>query len=312
MNIRDFQYLVAVAETEHFGEAAKRCFVSQPTLSTQLKKLEDELGGILIERSTKRVRLSPLGERVLIEAQHILHAVKKIKHLSGLEKDPFSGPFHLGIIPSLGPYLLPRILPAIQALLPRLEIVLYETKTVDVLHALRAGQLDAVIIAMPVKLDGLLEQNLFNEPFYVLLPKLHPLSVRKTLTIKELERESLLLLEEGHCLREQALEACQIQQANHAYRATSLETLQQMVSLGAGITLMPALASERMDNSSQCVLKSLSGEVPCREIGMLWRKTAVNSTCIEKIAACIRDEAKCWSILTSTSPQKTLKKRLDD
>ncbi len=312
MNIRDFQYLIAVAETEHFGEAAKRCFVSQPTLSTQLKKLEDELGGILIERSTKRVRLSPLGERVLIEAKHILESVNKIKQLAALEKDPFSGPFHLGIIPTLGPYLLPRIIPAIQALLPRLDIILYETKTVDVLQALRAGQLDAVIIAMPVKLNGLLQQNLFNEPFYVLLPKSHPLAAKNTLSLKELERERLLLLEEGHCLREQALEACQMQQVNQAYRATSLETLQQMVSLGAGITLIPALASERMDHSSQLVLKSVSGEVPCREIAMVWRKTAVNSACIEKIVACIRDEATCWSILTSTSPQKMLKKRLDD
>ena len=311
MNIRDFQYLIAVAETEHFGEAARRCFVSQPTLSTQLKKLEDELGAVLIERSTKRVRLSPLGERVLAEARHILQSVKKIKHMAALEKDPFSGPFHLGIIPTLGPYLLPRILPAIQKTLPHLEIILYETKTIDVLQALRAGQLDAAIIALPVKLDGLAEQDLFNEPFYVLLPKSHPLSAKKMLTTKELERESLLLLEEGHCLRDQALEACQIQHVNQTYRATSLETLQQMVSLGAGITLVPALASDRLNNQSELMIKSLSGDVPCRQIGMIWRKTAVNSVCIEKMAACIREAAKHWPILTSASPQKILKKRLD-
>lgn len=292
MNIRDLQYLVALAETKHFGQAALACHVSQPTLSAQLKKLEDELGVMLFERSNKAVRLTPVGERLVAESRQVLQGVQRIKQVAASHKDPFAGPFHLGIIPTLGPYLLPHILCAMQAKFPALKFVVYEHKTEDVLQALRAGKLDAVILALPVRLDGLIQYKLFDEPFYVLLPAEHPLAQQKTITQQAIARETLLLLEEGHCLREQALEACDAtsEQGSGAYRATSLETLRHIVSLGAGITLLPALAVHASSQLPGVVVRPLAGHVPARTVGMLWRQTAVNQVCCQALAELIHEQ----------------------
>ncbi|WP_040953697.1 LysR substrate-binding domain-containing protein, partial [Coxiella burnetii] len=205
MNIRDLKYLLAVADSAHFGKAAEKCFVSQPTLSAQLKKLEEELGVRLFERNNKRVLITPIGQIIAAQVRVILQEVEKLKVLAQNAQDPFAGVFHLGIIPTLGPYLLPIILEIFKKRLPKLNLVVYENKTENILHELQQGRLDAVILALPVSAPNLVVQELFCEPFYVALPKHHPLAKKKSVTLADLEKETLLLLEEGHCLREQAL-----------------------------------------------------------------------------------------------------------
>lgn len=313
MNIRDLQYLVALADTGHFGKAAEQCFVSQPTLSTQLKKLEDFLGVALVERTNKSVLITPVGEQVVAEARLILTQVEKIKTLARQSSEPLAGPFRLGIIPTLGPYLLPFVIKLIQKNLPKIELVVIENKTKTILQQLRDGQLDAVILALPVNTDQLQVVELFNEPFYVAIPKAHELAKAKDVTMKRLEKENLLLLEEGHCLREQALEACQLRMPHQhlQFSATSLETLRQLVGLGSGITFLPALAIESASKDSNIVIKPISGKAPARSIGMLWRKSSVLTECSFKIAELVSAAIKQVPQVTQIKNSKVLSALLE-
>ncbi len=313
MNIRDLKYLVAVAQTRHFGRAAERCFVSQPTLSTQLKKLEDTLGVILFERTNKSVMITIVGQEIVNQAKEVLASVNKITQLAQNSKDPFAGPYRIGIIPTLGPYLLPHILPAIKKTLPNIELIIAENKTENVMAQLRAGTMDAVILALPLKTEGLVVQELFREPFYIALPKSHPLASKKKLSMKELENESLLLLEEGHCLREQALEACQfaLNQQSLGFSATSLETLRQIVGLGAGITFLPALAVKSSKLDKNIVIRPFSGAAPARSIGMLWRGSSVREQCSQEIVKLIQKQVKLCPEMLDVERKKVLTNPLD-
>jgi len=277
MNLRDLRYLVALAEHKHFGRAADASFVSQPTLSTQIKKLEDELDVALVERTPRKILLTEVGREIAARARHVLDEIDQIKGIARRTKDPESGTLRLGIFPTLGPYLLPHVIPGLRARFPRLELLLIEEKSEILLQRLREGRLDATVLALPLHDDQLYADVLFDEPFLLAVPTLHRLSKRKALSLEDLESESLLLLEDGHCLRDQALDVCQLAGANErdGFRATSLETLRQMVAANVGITLLPLLAVRAPVVQSEAIhMLPFRGEAPSRRIALVWRKSS--------------------------------------
>jgi LysR family hydrogen peroxide-inducible transcriptional activator len=291
MNLRDLRYLVALAEYKHFGRAAAACFVSQPTLSTQVRKLEEELGVTLVERAPRKVLLTPVGAEIAQRARTVLHDVEQIRAIARRTRDPESGTVRLGIFPTLGPYLLPHVLPAVRARFPRLELLLVEDKTAVLLGQLREGRLDAAVLALPLHDDQLHEEFLFEEPFVLAVPHGHALATRKALKLGDLADQSLLLLDDGHCLRDQALEACQLAGAREkvGFRATSLETLRQMVAADVGITLLPTLAVKPpVAPSPDIDLVAFRGRPPSRRIAMVWRRSSAMAPFLGELAAVFR------------------------
>ncbi|MCY7386771.1 MAG: LysR family transcriptional regulator [Burkholderiales bacterium] len=277
MNLRDLRYLVALADHKHFGHAAEASNVSQPTLSTQLKKFEEELGMALVERNPRNVLLTEVGEAVVQRAKIILREADEIKAIARRAKDPESGTVRLGIFPTLAPYLLPHVVPNIVKRFPKLELILVEDKTEAILKKLHDGELDAGVLALPIHDDSLHAEFLFEEAFVLALPTHHRLAKAKRVKLNDLALESLLLLDDGHCLRDQALEVCAMTGAaeKHGFRATSLETLRHMVSANVGITLMPALAVHApAPNSPGVSLVPFTEPAPHRRIAMIWRRTS--------------------------------------
>lgn len=277
MNLRDFQYLVALADHKHFGRAADACFVSQPTLSTQIRKLEEELGVTLVERNPRKLLLTDVGQQIVARARDVLHEVDQIKHIARRDQDPEAGSLRLGIFPTLGPYLLPHVLGTIRARFPRLELLLVEEKSPELVQRLREGKLDAAVLALPVHDDTLHAEFLFEEPFLLAAPDAHPLAGRHALKLADLENQHLLLLEDGHCLRDQALEVCRMSGADErqGFRATSLETLRQMVAANVGVTLLPVLAAQPpIAPTGNVHLTPFRGHAPSRRIAMFWRRSS--------------------------------------
>ena len=294
LKLKDLRYLVAVAEQRHFGRAAAQCCVSQPTLSAQLKKLEESLGVQLIERAPHNVTLTPAGEEIVARARRILEASDEMVTLARSQRDPLGGRLRVALLPTIGPYLLPHVAPLVRKALPRLELRLYEYQTGPMLEKLRNGELDVGILALPVDLDGLESRELYREAFTVALPERHPLAGREQLRVGDLKGETLLLLEEGHCLRDQALEVCSSTAVRDAqdFRATSLETLRQMVATGAGVTLLPELAGRgAYRNARGVVLRPFAKPAPVRHIGALWRKTTARRAAIEALSQLISEHA---------------------
>jgi LysR family transcriptional regulator, hydrogen peroxide-inducible genes activator len=292
MNIRDLRYLVALAEHRHFGHAAEACFVSQPTLSTQIRKLEDELGVSLVERAPRRVMLTPVGVDIARRAQAILDQVDELRQAAQRSRDPEAGAVRLGLFPTLGPYLLPHVIPLLRERFPNLELLLVEEKTETILSRLREGRLDAGVLALPVHDDQLHVEPLFEEPFVLAVPEHHTLAGRASLSLDDLANESLLLLEDGHCLRDQALDVCQLAGAGEktGFRATSLETLRQMVAANVGITLLPSLAVKPpVPPSGNIRLVPFSGSAPSRHIAMVWRRSSAMADFLGKLAAVFRE-----------------------
>ncbi len=278
MNLRDLQYLVAVADHRHFGRAAEACYVSQPTLSAQIKKLEQELGVELIERNPRHILLTAAGEGVVEHARVVLREAETIRQLARRRHDPESGSVRIGLFPTLGPYLLPHVVPKLRARFPRLELLLVEAKTDEVLRGLAEGSLDIGVVARPVADDHLHEEPLFREDFLLAVPADHPLATADApVPTSVLVGENVLLLDEGHCLRDQALAVCQSSGATErdGFRATSLETLRQMVAAGVGVTLLPELAvSPPVPPSPDVAVVRFRDPVPRREIAMYWRRTS--------------------------------------
>jgi LysR family hydrogen peroxide-inducible transcriptional activator len=290
IKLKDLRYLVAVADNRHFGRAAEHCFVSQPTLSAQLKKLEQYLGVQLIERAPNNVTLTHAGEQIVARARRILEASDEVVTLARVHRDPLAGRLRVALIPTIGPYLLPRVAQAIHTALPRLELRLYEYQTAALLEKLQCAEIDLGIVALPVELEGASVRELYTEPFMVALPENHQLGKRDTLRMKDLKNETLLLLEDGHCLREQALEVCSRHSIHEKqdFRATSLETLRQMVATGAGITLIPELASQGAYGNVRGVkVRPLAGPVPSRRVGGVWRKTSPRESAIQAVCTVI-------------------------
>ncbi len=292
MNLRDLGYLVALADHKHFGRAAAASFVSQPTLSTQIRKLEDELGVSLVERAPRRVMLTPIGREIADRARRVLSEVAQMGEVARRSQDPEAGTVRLGLFPTLAAYLLPHVLPAVRARFPRLELLLVEEKTDVILARLRDGRLDAGILALPVHDEQLHVEPLFKEPFVLAVPQSHPLAQRdQPLRLHDLDHEHLLLLEEGHCLRDQALDVCRLAGANErdGFRATSLETLRQMVAAGVGMTLLPILAVQPpVPPSPDIHLLPFRGDPPSREIAMVWRRSSAMSGFLQQLAQPIK------------------------
>lgn len=287
MNLRDLQYLSAVAEHLHFGHAADACHVSQPTLSMQLKKLEEELGVQLFERTNKSVRLTAVGRDITQRAERILREADSIRIVASASTDPLAGEIRLGVFPTLAPYLLPSLMPLLGKHFPKLSTLLIEEKTPELVARLEGGEIDAALLAVPVESESFLHETLFDEPFLLALGKDHKLARKKRITLRELVGETMLLLEDGHCLREQALSVCHAIGAGEAkhFRATSLETLRHMVAGGDSVTLMPALAAQG-DTSLRYI--PFAAPAPSRTIGLYWRKTSARSALFEKMAEAIR------------------------
>jgi LysR family hydrogen peroxide-inducible transcriptional activator len=286
MNLKDLKYLVALADTGHFGKAAERTFVSQPTLSAQLKKLEEYLGVTLVERQPKNVQLTEVGKQVVVRARRMLDEGDEIIALARNNTDPLAGKLRLALIPTIGPYLLPRVMQKIRKALPNLGLMLYEHQTEPLLKRLRDGEIDLGIMALPHAQEGLETRELYEEAFTVALPNPHPLAAKSSIKIQDLKGQTLLLLEDGHCLRDQALEVCSRIEVREAedFRATSLETLRQMVIAGLGITLMPELAVESPFGSQRgLTIRQFSKPTPTRTVGAVWRKSTTRGAAIAAV-----------------------------
>lgn len=288
MNLRDLRYLVALAEHRHFGRAAASCFVSQPTLSTQIRKLEDELGVTLVERSPRKVMLTPTGHQVAERARRIVGDVEQMKEVARRSRNPEAGTVRLGIFPTLAPYLLPHVVPTIRRRYPALELQLVEEKSDLLLTRLRDGRLDAALLALPVHDEQMHAEPLFEEPFVLAVPEGHPLSSHRSMTLEGLANQRLLLLEDGHCLRDQALDVCHLAGAaeTSGFQGTSLETLRQMVAANAGVTLLPMLAIQPPVAQSPDI--SLIGFAddppPSRRIAMIWRRSSAMAGFLQALA----------------------------
>lgn len=295
MNLRDLRYLVALADTRHFGKAATRCHVSQPTLSAQLKKLEEYLGVELIERQPRRVALTEIGEQIVARARRVVNDSDDLLSLARSQRDPLSGSLKLALIPTIGPYLLPLLSRKLRRQLPKLKLMLYEYQTEPLLQALRAGDIDMGVLALPVHADGVETRKLYDEDFMIALPKGHPLADKANVKLGDLSGESLLLLEDGHCLRDQALEICSRGDIDEDqdYRATSLETLRQMVAAGMGVTLLPKLSTTGpFGGEKSVVIKAFPRPAPTRTVGAVWRKSSTRNSAIKAVCEVIESSLK--------------------
>ncbi|MGQ4660087.1 LysR substrate-binding domain-containing protein [Lysobacter sp. F6437] len=291
MNLRDLRYLLALADHKHFGRAAAASFVSQPTLSTQIRKLEEELGVALVERAPRRVMLTPIGRDIAERARRVIAEVDQMVEVARRSQDPEAGTVRLGLFPTLAPYLLPHVLPAVRERFPRLELLLVEEKTDQILARLRDGRLDAGILALPLHDEQLHVEPLFDEPFLLAVPRGHAMARQDSLNLGQLDDQHLLLLEEGHCLRDQALDVCRMSGADErdGFRATSLETLRQMVASGVGITLLPVLAIQPpVPVSPDIALLPFKGQPPHRRIAMVWRKSSAMDAFLQQLAGAFR------------------------
>jgi LysR family transcriptional regulator, hydrogen peroxide-inducible genes activator len=286
MNLKDLKYLVALADTGHFGRAAERTFVSQPTLSAQLKKLEQYLGVKLVERQPKKAQLTEAGKQIVMHARRMLDEANQIVAVGRNSTDPLSGKLKVALIPTIGPYLLPRVTQKIRKALPHLALMLYEHRTDGLLKRLHDGEIDMGILALPVALDGLESRELYKEFFTLAVPNGHILADKSTVKVQDLKNQCLLLLEDGHCLRDQALEVCSRVDVHEAedFRATSLETLRQMVVAGLGITLLPELAVDSPFGSQRgLTVRQFAKPAPMRTVGAVWRKSSTRTAAISAV-----------------------------
>jgi len=288
MNIRDYQYIVAVAELLHFGNAARRCKITQPTLSMQILKFEEYFNVKIFDRSNKKIAVTEIGEKIVQHAKEILAQHEAIIHLSEKLKDPTLGDLKLGLFPTVGPFLLPKIIPAIHQSYKNLKLFLIEEKTDLLVPKLLDARIDCAVLALPINNDRIEYTKLFFDPFFVALPKKHRLASNKFLSMNDLAGENILLLEDGHCLRSQALEACALvkQSTYQEFQATSLETLRQMVVAGTGITLMPEIACTKTNGITYVPFKDKNLG---REIVLAHKKDSIKSATIELVASKILD-----------------------
>jgi LysR family hydrogen peroxide-inducible transcriptional activator len=288
-NLRDLEYLVAVADHLHFGKAALAVHVSQPTLSMQLKKLEESLGVQLFERTNKRVMLTPIGHDIVARARRTLNEAEQITRIAESAKDPSAGTLKLGIFPTLAPYLLATLMPRLRHAYPRLTLLLVEERTDELVRQLDAGTIDVAILAMPIANDHFANLQLFEEPFLLAVANSHPLASRKNVSVADMQGESVLLLEDGHCLRDQALEVCHLAGVGESanFRATSLETLRHMVAASQSITLMPKLATDARDTAMRYI--PFNHPQPTRTIGLYWRTSSARSSLFTAIGTLVKN-----------------------
>ncbi len=291
MTLTELKYIVAVAREKHFGKAAEACFVSQPTLSVAIKKLEDELEVKLFERSANEVTITPLGEDIVRQAQSVLEQAAAIKEIAKRGKDPLAGPLKLGVIYTIGPYLLPDLVRQAIARTPQMPLMLQENFTVKLLEMLRTGEIDCAIMAEPFPDTGLAIAALYDEPFLAAVPSTHPLSSRQFITAQELKSETMLLLGTGHCFRDHVLEVCpefarfssDAEGIRKSFEGSSLETIKHMVAAGMGVTLVPRLSvpkealeprpKRRKEDQAFVKYIPFPGDPPTRRVVLAWRRS---------------------------------------
>ncbi|MFN3303464.1 MAG: hydrogen peroxide-inducible genes activator [Roseateles sp.] len=280
MTLTELRYIVAVARERHFGRAAEACFVSQPTLSVAIKKLEEELDVKIFERGGSEVSVTPLGEDIVRQAQSVLDQASAIKEIAKRGKDPLAGALRLGIIYTIGPYLLPELVRHTIERHPQMPLMLQENFTVKLLEMLRTGELDCAIMAEPFPDTGLATAPLYDEPFVVALPASHPLATRETISAEELKRETMLLLGTGHCFRDHVLEVCpefarfssDAEGIRRSFEGSSLETIKHMVASGMGVTVVPRLSVPR-ETTPHLRFVPFSDPVPTRRVVLAWRRS---------------------------------------
>jgi LysR family hydrogen peroxide-inducible transcriptional activator len=290
MNLRDIKYILAVAETRHFGKAAERCFVSQPTLSGQIKKLEDQLGVVIFERTNRSVEVTPIGEEILTHARLLVEQADAIEQVARAHQDPLAGPLRVGAIPTLSPYLMPLVLVPLKRRCPQLKLVLFEETTEALLRRMDQHELDAALLATPTSNPDLDSIPLFDEPFWLAHPRNHPLYDKDDITQDDLESIDLLLLSEGHCLSQQVMEVCKMADRPRTgemadLRAASLETLLQLVGAGFGCTLVPALAIRgSWMTDSGIIARRLELPDAKRRVSLVFRRSFPRRAALEAFA----------------------------
>ncbi|MEK8031111.1 LysR substrate-binding domain-containing protein [Ideonella sp. DXS29W] len=280
MTLTELRYIVAVARERHFGRAAEACFVSQPTLSVAIKKLEEELDVKIFERGSNEVTMTPLGEAIVRQAQQVIEQAQGIREIAKRGKDPLAGPLRLGIIYTIGPYLLPELVKNAIEHTPQMPLILQENFTVKLLDMLRTGELDCAIMAEPFPDTGLAIAPLYDEPFMAAVPRTHALAERAQVSSEELKRETMLLLGTGHCFRDHVLEVCpefarfssDAEGIKKSFEGSSLETIKHMVASGMGVTVVPALSVPR-EPQPHLAFIPFAEPVPSRRVVLAWRKT---------------------------------------
>ncbi len=286
MTLTELRYVVAVARERHFGRAAETCFVSQPTLSVAVKKLEEELGVTLFERGPGEVALTPAGQPIIEQAQRVLEEATRIREIAAAGRDPLAGPLPLGAIYTIGPYLLPKLIPILRRSAPAMQLHIQENFTHRLGESLKRGEVDVILVALPFEEPGVQTRAVYDEPFFVAVPKGHPWEARKRITSEELTGESLLLLGEGHCFRDQVLEICHTVRSKErsglarTVEGGSLETIRQMVASGVGVTVLPATSVGASNNDLIRVLP-FARPVPVRRVGLAWRKSYPRPEAVE-------------------------------
>ena len=307
LSLRDLEYAVAAADLLHFGRAAERCGVSQAGLSEQLRKLELLLGIALFERTTRRITLTPEGVVLIRQAREVLGAARVLLEMARSRNDPLAGPLRVGVIATLGPYYLPGLLREVRTRFPLLQLQLREGLTAPLVQELQEGTLDLVLLALPMRIDGIMADPLFFEPFRALVPSGHKLAAQQRITVDDLAGDGLLLLEEGHCLRDQALSLCQLSPSDRDARfASSLEMLRHMVAAGEGHSLVPSLAArERVELDGLVRVREIDDPDAGRTIGLAWRASDPRTPAFREFARFLKDAAPAETRAPETRAPET-------
>ena len=294
MTLTELRYIVALARERHFGRAAEKCFVSQPTLSVAVKKLEDELGVTLFERGGAEVTVTPVGSRIVEQAQRVLEEAATIKNIAIEGKDELATPLRFATIYTIGPYLMPLLIPLLHKRAPRMPLIIQENYTARLSELLKTGEVDVAVLSLPFSEPGIITQAVYDEPFRVLVPATHPWARKTRIPAADLCRENLLLLSSGNCFREQVLQTCTgIERATndgiqHSLEGSSLETIRHMVASGVGITVVPAAAAEaRTAENRLTAVKPFSAPVPSRRVALAWRRSFPRPRAVELVREAI-------------------------
>ena len=294
MTLTELRYIVAVARERHFGRAAEKCFVSQPTLSVAVKKLEDELGVALFERGGSEVTATPIGTRIVEQAQRVLEEAAAIKNLAAEGKDELATPLRFGAIYTISPYLMPQLIPLLHKRAPRMPLLIQENYTVRLAELLKNGEVDLVALSLPFSEPGIVTHAIYDEPFRVLMPADHPWTRKARIPASDLCRENLLLLSSGNCFREQVLETCVgVTRATYdgmqqSLEGSSLETIRHMVASGVGITVLPAAAAEaRTSENRLTAVRPFASPVPSRRVALAWRRSFPRPKAVELVRQAI-------------------------
>lgn len=296
MTLTELRYIIAVARECHFGKAATVCNVSQPTLSVAIKKLEGELGVAIFERGSSEISISPIGERIIEQAQQTLEAADNVKQIARQGKKQLSGPLRIGAIHTIGPYLFPELIPLLRKAAPEMPLVVEENYTSVLTEKLKTGKLDVIIIALPFEEHCIVSKPLYREPFVVLLPAAHSLTARESINAKQLEKENVLLLGQGHCFRDHVIEACPacvpkpglVGDLPHTVEGSSLETIRHMVVSGLGVTVLPCTAAGAHTYSQRLLaIRRFTRPIPSRTVALAWRVSYTRPKVIDVISQAI-------------------------